>query len=86
MICHKHGTLDRRKKLAAEVDKVGVLFESKNKGCTTSGFIASYMKRKGVDMGPKATVMLADFVGSDLSRLTGELEKLIITLPAGQNA
>ena len=35
-------------------------------------------------MEPKATVMLADFVGSDLSRLTGELEKLIITLPAGQ--
>ena len=27
VICHKHGTLDRRKKLAAEVDKVGVLFE-----------------------------------------------------------
>ena len=35
-------------------------------------------------MEPKATVMLADFVGSDLSRLTGELEKLIITLPTGQ--
>ena len=41
-------------------------------------------KGKGVDMEPKATAMLADFVGSDLSRLTGELEKLIITLPAGQ--
>ena len=25
----KHGTLDRRKKLAAEIEKVGVLFESK---------------------------------------------------------
>ena len=85
MICHKHGTLDRRKKLAAEVDKVGVLFESKKiKDAQLPGFIASYMKRKGVDMEPKATVMLADFVGSDLSRLTGELEKLIITLPAGQ--
>ena len=42
------------------------------------------MKRKGIDMEPKATAMLADFVGSDLSRLTGELEKLIITLPTGQ--
>ena len=85
VICHKHGTLDRRKKLAAEVDKVGVLFESKKiKDAQLPGFIASYMKRKGVDMEPKATVMLADFVGSDLSRLTGELEKLIITLPAGQ--
>lgn len=35
-------------------------------------------------MEPKATAMLADFVGTDLSRLTGELEKLIITLPGGQ--
>ena len=60
-------------------------FESKKiKDAQLPGFIASYMKRKGVDMEPKATVMLADFVGSDLSRLTGELEKLIITLPAGQ--
>ena len=85
VVCHKHGTLDRRKKLAAEVEKTGVLFESKKiKDAQLPGFIASYMKRKGVDMEPKATSMLADFVGSDLSRLTGELEKLIITLPAGQ--
>lgn len=42
------------------------------------------MKRKGIDLEPKATSMLADFVGTDLSRLTGELEKLIITLPKGQ--
>ena len=85
VICHKHGTLDRRKKLAAEIDKVGVLFESKKiKDAQLPAFISSYMKRKGVDMEPKATAMLADFVGSDLSRLTGELEKLIITLPVGQ--
>ena len=78
VICHKHGTLDRRKKLAAEIEKVGVLFESKKiKEAQLPAFISSYMKRKGVDMEPKATAMLADFVGS-------ELEKLIITLPAGQ--
>ena len=29
VLCHKHGVLDRRKKLAAEIEKVGVLFESK---------------------------------------------------------
>ena len=36
-------------------------------------------------MEPKATSMLADFVGSDLSRLTGELEKLIITYLPDRN-
>ncbi len=85
VICHKHGTLDKRKKLVAEVEKVGILFESKKiKDSQLPVFINSYMKRKGIDMEPKASAMLADFVGTDLSRLTGELEKLIITLPAGQ--
>ena len=85
VICHKHGTLDRRKKLAAEIEKSGILFESKKvRDAQLPTFITSYMKRKGVDMDPKATSMLADFVGTDLSRLTGELEKLIITLPKSQ--
>ena len=75
----------RRKKLAAEIEKTGILFESKKiKEAQLPAFISSYMKRKGIDMEPKATAMLADFVGTDLSRLTGELEKLIITLPGGQ--
>ena len=84
VICHKHGVLDRRKKLAAEIEKTGVVFESKKvKDAQLPAFITSYMKRKGIDVEPKATAMLADFVGADLSRLTGELEKLIITLPKG---
>lgn len=74
-----------KEKLAAEIEKVGILFESKKlKEAQLPAFITSYMKRKGVDLEPKATSMLADFVGTDLSRLTGELEKLIITLPKGQ--
>jgi len=85
VICHKHGILDRRKKLATEIEKNGVLFESKRlKESQLPAFINSYMKRKGVDMEAKATAMLADFIGTDLSRLTGELEKLTITLPKGK--
>ena len=77
--------LDRRKKLAAEIEKKGVLFESKKlKEGQLPAFINAYMKRRGLDMEPKATSMLADFVGTDLSRLTGEMEKLIITLPKNQ--
>lgn len=85
VMCHKHGTLDRRKKIAAEIEKKGLLFESKRiKETALPAFISSYLKRKGVDVEPKAGQMLADFIGTDLSRLTGELEKLIITLPKGQ--
>jgi DNA polymerase-3 subunit delta len=85
VICHKHGTIDRRKKLAAEIEKVGVLFESKKvKEGLLPGWISSYLKRKSVEIEPKAAEMMADFVGNDLSRMSGELEKLIITLPKGQ--
>ena len=84
VICHKHGVLDKRKKLAAEIDKVGVLFESKKiKDSQLPGFISSYLKRKSVDIEPKASEMMAEFVGTDLSRMAGELDKLIITLPQG---
>lgn len=85
VLCHKHGVLDRRKKLVAEIEKNGILFESKKiKENQLPAFITSYMKRKGFDMEPKAVSMLTDFVGTDLSRLTGELEKLIITIPKNQ--
>ena len=84
VICHKHGVLDRRKKLAAEIEKIGVLFESKKlKEAQLPGFVASYLKRKSVDIEPKAAEMMAEFVGADLSRMAGELEKLVITLPPG---
>ena len=84
VICHKHGVLDRRKKLAVEIEKVGVLFESKKiKDAQLPGFISTYLKRKSVDIEPKASEMMAEFVGTDLNRMAGELEKLVITLPQG---
>ena len=80
VLCHKHGSLDKRKKLAAEIEKVGVLYESKKlKDAQLPAFIAAYIKQKGFDIDQKATAMLAEFVGTDLSRLVGEIEKLIIT-------
>lgn len=81
VLCHKHGTLDRRKKLAAEIEKVGVLYESKKmKDTQLPMFITSYLKQKGIDIEPKAIAMMVEFVGTDLSRMTGELNKLVITL------
>lgn len=84
VFCYKHGVLDRRKKLAAEIEKAGILFESKKlKDAQLSGFISSYLKRKRVDIESKASEMMAEFVGADLNRMAGELEKLVITLPDG---
>ena len=84
VICYKHGSIDRRKKLAAEIEKNGMLFESRKlKDSQLPGFISSYLKRRKVEIEPKASEMMAEFVGADLNRMAGELEKLILTLPAG---
>lgn len=84
VMCYKHGVLDKRKKLSAEIEKKGVLFESKKlKDSQLPGFITSYLKRKKVEIEPKAAEMMAEFVGTDLNRMAGELEKLIIALPSG---
>ncbi len=84
VFCYKHGVLDRRKKLTAQIEKTGVLFESKKlKDAQLPGFISAYLKRKQIEIEPKAQEMLAEFVGADLNRMAGELEKLIITLQPG---
>ena len=63
-----------------------MVFESKKvREAQLPAFISSYLKRKGVDIEPKASQMVAEFVGTDLSRLTGELDKLIITMPSKDN-
>ena len=85
VICHKHGVLDRRKKLATLIEKTGILYESKKiRDSQLPTFISMYLNQKGIKIDPKATAMLADFVGTDLCRLTGELNKLILTLPVQQ--
>lgn len=83
VLCHKGGTLDRRKKVCSIVERVGVLFESKKlKEMQLPPFIEKYLKEKGAGIDPKSAQVIADHIGADLSRLTAELDKLLIALPA----
>ena len=82
VFCHKYGTLDRRKKVATEIEKTGCLFESKKvKDSMLPSFISNYVKSKGTAIDAKATSMMIESIGPDLNRLASELDKLIITKP-----
>jgi len=82
VMCHKNGTIDKRKKLPGLIDKVGVLFESKKlRDRDLPTFIENYLKAKGASIDPKSQQIIAESVGADLSRLVGELDKLLIALP-----
>ena len=84
VFCHKYGTLDRRKKVAAEIEKSGRLFESKKlKDAMLPTFISNYVRSKGSAIDMKAANMMVESIGADLSRLASELDKLIIAKPRG---
>lgn len=85
VVCHKHGKLDARRQLAQEVKKIGVLFESKRLyDSQLPGFVTSYLKSQKMDIEPMASQMLCEFVGSDLSRLSSEMDKLLLATPVGE--
>ena len=75
VLCHKNGTIDRRKKIASETAKRGVLFESKKmRERDLPPFIQAYVRERGATIDPKSEQIIADSIGADLNRLTGELD------------
>lgn len=85
VFCHKNGSLDRRKKVVAVIEKEGVLFESKKvRDDALPQFVEEFIDERRLKMSPKAISMICESVGTDLSRLNGELNKLVTGLPDGQ--
>ena len=80
--CHKNGKIDVRKKAIGLAQAVGIVFESKKlRDYQLPDFIQDYLKKKNVSIDPKACQMIADHIGTDLSRLASELDKVLISLP-----
>ena len=86
VFCYKYGKPDGRKKYVTEIEKTGVLFESKKMyDNQVPAFIVNYLKEKGTGIDPKATQILADYLGANLGNIVNELDKLMIGKPAGMN-
>lgn len=82
VICYKNGVIDRRKKFLAKAETAGVVFESKKKrDYELPGFVETYLRAHRATIDNKSAAMIADHIGADLSRLTSELDKLLISLP-----
>ena len=83
---YKYKKFDKRKTFAKKLDKKGVYFESKKLyDNNIPGWIQGYLKDKGYSIQPKATQMLADYLGTDLHKIANELQKLIISLPKNKS-
>lgn len=87
ILCHKNGTLDQRTKLATEIKKTGILFESRKLyDRELPSFVQNYVRRKRLEVAPDACQILCEHVGSDLNRLAGELDKLVLALSADERS
>ena len=81
---YKYKKLDKRKALYKAIAKKGLVYESKT---LYENQVADWIRRvlapKAYTISPKATQMLIEFLGTDLSKINNELEKLQIILPKG---
>lgn len=85
VICYKYKSVDKRKSIVANINKFGVVFESKKLyDNQIPAFIKTYYQDRKISIDEKSAQMLTDYVGNDLGKLTKELEKLQISLPASQ--
>lgn len=86
VIVYKGGTLDRRSKMMKAAEKSGAIIFSGDKlrDYQLPGAIKEYCRSKRYKIDDKAVLLLAEYIGNDLSRLFGEIEKIIVSLPPGQ--
>ena len=82
VLCYKYKKLDKRKKLYKAINKSGELFESKK---LYDNQVADWIRRtlasKKYKISPKACVMLVEYLGTDLSKISNELDKLTLIVP-----
>ncbi len=84
VICYKYKTLDKRTKLYKALNSTGVVFTGKKLyDNQVPDWIRDYSKQHGYQIGPRASQMLADHLGTDLGRIVNEMKKLFINLEKG---
>lgn len=79
---YKYKKLDKRKKLHKAIAKTGYIFESKKLyENQVADWIRKILAGKKYKIEPKAAQMLVEFLGTDLSKISNEIEKLMTILP-----
>ncbi|MCC8035599.1 MAG: DNA polymerase III subunit delta [Rikenellaceae bacterium] len=87
VICHKEKNLDKRSALYKHINKIGVVLESvRPRDYEIGGWLSEFVRGKGFGIEPKALTMLTDHLGSDIAKISNELDKLVTFLPEGTAA
>ena len=85
VFCYKYGKFDKRKKTYKAIEKSGVVFESAPfYDSKIPAWVEGYLSEKGYRVNQQASLMLAEYLGNDLSKIANELDKLMLNVAAGQ--
>lgn len=86
VLAHKYKKMDGKKAVTKYLRQHFTYFESKKLyDNQISGWVENHVRGLGRKIEPKAAVLLAEFVGTDLSRLHNELEKLLFIVPISES-
>lgn len=85
LVIAMHGaSADKRKSLYKTVSKIGVVVESSQlRDYEMPQWITSYYRSRGLALAPEAASLLAEYAGTDLSKIAVETDKMLKNLPDG---
>ena len=84
IICHKEKSVDKRSAFYKQCNSAGEVFEAiRPRDYEIGPWLTQFIAGKGLRISPKAVQMLTDHLGCDIAKISNELDKLVVSLPAG---
>ncbi|WP_417015806.1 DNA polymerase III subunit delta [Alistipes sp.] len=84
VICHKEKNVDKRSAFYKGCAANGVVLESvRPRDYEIASWLQQFIRRRGLEIDAKALSMLTDHLGTDISKIANELQKLTVSLPEG---
>lgn len=87
VLCHRHEKFDKRTKVGKEIKDSNhcvLLTTKKLYDNQVQEWINQFLKERDFRMEPKASALLVEYVGNELSRVANELEKLTLNVKPGK--
>src|SRR5690606_14332503 len=85
VLAYKHGKFDKRKKIYKAFEKAGVVVESAKLYENKVGeWVIGQFRDAQRQIHPQAAAMMAEYLGTDLSKIANEIDKLLLNVPKEQ--
>jgi len=81
VLAFKYANFDKRKKIYKAISKSGLIFQSDPvRDYKLVPWIEEFVKEKGYKIDQQASALMAEYLGTDLSKIANEIEKLMLNV------